>query len=98
MKTLAGSPVSDENSPVTSSPQEGPGTVFDMEGFAGLSGYVVFTGGTSPDCDIELWCKDNEQNDWFLVESKSTVGERQEVRFKDQARWRKCFLRVLNVT
>lgn len=70
--------------------------VWDLEGYSGLHGYVVFSGGTAPSVNIELWAKD-EQNDAFFFVDAEVVSASAEFRFAEKVRSRKVFLRVTNI-
>ena len=79
-------------------PQE-DSNVFIGEGFAGMSGYIDFRSGINEEVpaatvNVELWAKDDENNVWFLVDSQTGVGHRQELRFQDKVRWRKVFVKL----
>lgn len=71
--------------------------LWDLQGYSGLHGYATFDGGTSPTVELELWAKDEENNQFFLVDG-ATVSANTEFRFAEAARSRKCFVRVAGLT
>ena len=78
-----------ETSPASSAPTTG---TWDLDGYWGLHGYTVQTGSGS--VDLELWAYDSTAEEWFLVETKSTVADKAEFHFDGKVRNRQVFLRV----
>lgn len=71
---------------------------WNFEGYWGLHGYLEFNGGTAPEADLELWAYAPGRDEWFLVETKSSVGRFQEFHFDGKVRHRKVFVRVASLT
>ena len=69
----------------------------DGSGFAGLSGYLEFTGGTSPTADVTLWIKDTENNVWFEGATLTSIAGRVEIRFAEAIRGRQFWLQFTNI-
>lgn len=67
------------------------------EGYKGLSGYLVFTNGTTPSADIELWLYDREGAGWFLEGTAQGVLGSRLFRFPSGLRGHDFFVRVRNL-
>lgn len=87
--------VVDDTAPNTAAP--GDAQVFKAYGFAGLCGYLEFTGGTNPTATLELWAFDTENKKWFLVTTKAGVGDFEEARFEEQVRGRAVWIRFKDI-
>lgn len=81
--------------PASSKPDDAK--LFDLEGYSGIHGYALFDGGTSPTVELELWVKDEQNNEFFLA-GAAIVPANVEFRFAEGARSRKCFVRVAGLT
>lgn len=73
-------------------PPDGNTQGWDLKGYWGLHGYTSQTGSGS--VDLELWAFDPVADEWFLVETKSSVADKTEFHFDGKVRGRQVFLRV----
>jgi hypothetical protein len=96
-RTLTGTPPTADAIPTGAVPPVSQATIWDLTGFAGLNCYVVITGGIGPTVSLELYCLDQQNNEWFKVGEAHGVASRTEVRFNEMVRGRTCFVRVLNI-
>lgn len=90
--TFAALHASDSSGPNSTKPQGN--NLWNLRGFSGLSGYVVFTGGTSPTVDLELWLLDETNGVYLRSDEVLAVGEKELFRFPESARSHKAFLRM----
>lgn len=83
------------------SPNEGSGVsdaqTWEMNGYAGISGYLLFAGGTTPSADLEVWAKDEENNVWMKAAAVLGLSSYDEFFFPSAVRSRKIFLRLRNI-
>lgn len=87
----------DAVTPADASPASTPpddSKCWDLTGYSGLHGYAIFSGGTTPSVDLELWVKDEQNNAWFLAAFRPSIFANEELRFAEEVRGRKVFLRV----
>lgn len=95
-RTLAGTPPTADAVPTGAIPPTSQATIWDLTGFSGLNGYVVFTGGIGPTCSLELYCLDPQNNEWFKADEVHGLTSRTEFHFDRTVKGRTCFVRVYN--